>query len=76
MIKWIKIITGGTTGIIKMMDELEAPLADYFGSLQEKIKTMSPQAIAKGAVDKMQRRLCVWFKKNPSDVGLLDTEGL
>lgn len=76
MLTWLKLVMGGKASLIKKMDDLEPMLTEHLESLKGKIGTMESSKIAKSIVDKIQRRLCVWMKVEPKDVGLLDSEGV
>lgn len=66
--KWIKLLFGGKVGLIKMLDELEGPLAEEGAEIQKKVASVSPSQVSKYLIDKFQLKLCKLWKVNPKDV--------
>lgn len=68
MTKWIKLLLGGKVGLIKLLDELEQPLASEGAEIQKKVASLEPTKVSKYLIDKFQIKLARVLKVKPSDV--------
>lgn len=70
MLKWLKVLFGGKAGVIKLLDEFEAPLAAKIKEGQRRAAEIPPDQFAKELVDEVQLKLCRMWGVDPSKVGL------
>lgn len=66
MLTWIKGLALG--GLIRSLDQLEAPFAAKIKEAQEKAKSIPPEQFAKEVVDMVQMKACELLKLDPNKI--------
>lgn len=66
MITWLKGLALG--GLIRSLDQLEAPFAEKIKEAQAKANSIPPEQFAKEVVDMLQVKLCALLKLDPKKI--------
>ena len=66
MIKWLKGLALG--GLIRSMDDLEAPFALKIKEAQQKASSIPAEQFAKEIVDMVQIKACELLKLDPKEI--------
>lgn len=66
MITWLKGLALG--GLIRSMDQLEAPFAEKIREAQAKASSIPAEQFAREVVDMVQLKACELLKLNPEEI--------